>query len=132
MATRMLITVISSRDKQPVRGEIWRVNFNPSVGEEIQKLRPALVMNISANWNLRLLIVVPLTKWQKRFAQERFFWMIKLPKDKGNKLQFDSAANTFQVKSISTNRLHEKLGVITEPQLDLIAETVGYCIGYTA
>ena len=128
----MLITVISSRSKQPLRGEIWWVDFSPSIGEEIQKLRPALVMNISANWNLRLLIVVPLTKWQSRFAQERFFWMIKVPKSKGNRLQFDSAANTFQVKSVSVNRFREKLGAITGQQLDLVAETVSYCVGYTA
>src|SRR5208282_5644243 len=46
----------------PQRGEVWWVAFDPSVGGEIQKTRPALVVsNNSANVALNRLIVVPLT-----------------------------------------------------------------------
>mgnify|MGYP002404015850 CR=1 FL=1 len=31
----------------PNRGEIWMVNFDPSVGAEIQKTRPAAVINVA-------------------------------------------------------------------------------------
>jgi len=30
----------------PLRGEVWRVEFNPTKGDEIQKLRPAVVISI--------------------------------------------------------------------------------------
>ncbi len=46
----------------PRRGEVWWVAFDPSVGGEIQKTRPALIIsNNAANAALNRLIVVPLT-----------------------------------------------------------------------
>lgn len=131
----------------PSRGEIWWVNFNspitaptpadnapreqlPTTGDEIYKTRPAVVMNIPASWNLQLAIVVPITSWQHRFQVNNYFWMVKILADTTNQLTNDSAANTFQVKSISAQRFTRKIGVLTTQQMDLIAATVAFCIGY--
>ena len=44
------------------RGEVWWVNFDPSVGGEIQKQRPAVIVsNDISNRNLNRVQVVPLT-----------------------------------------------------------------------
>lgn len=44
------------------RGEVWWVEFDPSVGSEIRKTRPAVIVsNDSANRNLARVIVIPLT-----------------------------------------------------------------------
>jgi mRNA interferase MazF len=44
------------------RGEVWWVAFDPAVGSEIQKTRPAIIVsNDSANRNLKSVVVVPLT-----------------------------------------------------------------------
>ena len=44
------------------RGEVWWVAFDPAVGSEIQKTRPAIIVsNDSANRNLKRVVVVPLT-----------------------------------------------------------------------
>lgn len=44
------------------RGEVWWVNFDPSVGGEIQKRRPAVIVsNNAANNFLNRIQVVPLT-----------------------------------------------------------------------
>ncbi len=46
----------------PRRGEVWWVSLDPSVGGEIQKTRPAIIMsNNAANSMLNRVIVVPLT-----------------------------------------------------------------------
>ena len=44
------------------RGEVWWVAFDPALGSEIQKTRPAIIVsNDSANRNLKRVGVVPLT-----------------------------------------------------------------------
>jgi len=46
----------------PHRGEVWWVAFDPSVGGEIQKTRPVLIIsNNAANAALNRVIVIPLT-----------------------------------------------------------------------
>ncbi len=44
------------------RGEVWRVEFDPSIGSEIRKTRPAVIVsNDSANRHLSRVVVVPIT-----------------------------------------------------------------------
>ena len=54
------------------RGEVWWVNFNPSVGGEIRKVRPAVIVsNDTANKFLNRVQVVPITsKIEKVFPSE--------------------------------------------------------------
>lgn len=112
----------------PKRGQIWEVNFDPTIGAEIEKLRPAIVVNTQEAGRLPLCIVVPITDWKTQF--ENFFWFVHLPPSQASGLYKESGADCFQVKSISINRFIRKLGRVTEKQLEDIACAITLCVGY--
>jgi mRNA interferase MazF len=110
------------------RGEIWEVRFDPSEGDEIKKVRPAVVMTAQEAGRMQLQLVVPVTSWQPQFA--RYFWMIYLKPDERNGLAKESTADAFQIKSISVNRFQRRLGMIGAGELNEIAFAVALCVGY--
>src|ERR1043165_4736925 len=111
----------------PKRGEVWNVRFDPAVGAEIQKVRPAVVISMDTVGRLPLKIVVPITDWKPAFGS--FAWFVYLPATPDNGLGKDSGADAFQVKSISETRFLDKRGELTAGQLDNITAAVAACIG---
>ena len=111
----------------PTRGEIWLVRFDSSLGAEIRKLRPAVVVNVDSVGRLPLRIVVPVTDWKPAFAG--LSWLVHLPMPPANGLAKDSAADAFQVKSVSEARFARRLGVVTPAQVEEIASAVAMCVG---
>ncbi|EAH8152663.1 type II toxin-antitoxin system PemK/MazF family toxin [Campylobacter lari] len=94
-------------------GEIWIADFEPQVGEEVTKKRPALILsNNLFNLNQKLVFVVPLTTWQDKFHNG--VWYLKINKDALNGLDVDSAINCSQLKSFSKERLIKKIGDVNE------------------
>src|ERR1700674_5250426 len=86
----------------PKRGEIWLIDFDPSVGAEIQKVRPAVVISLDTVGRLPLRMVVPITDWKPKYAG--YPWFVELPVMGTNGLAKDSGADAFQTKSISLFR----------------------------
>lgn len=81
------------------QNEVWLINLNPSIGAEIKKTRPAVIVNDDALGKLPLKIIVPLTDWKKHF--EFAPWMVKIEPDESNGLSKVSSADCFQVRSVS-------------------------------
>lgn len=53
------------------KGEIWLINLDPTVGAEIRKTRPAVIVSEDAIGLLPLRVIVPLTDWKDRYAARR-------------------------------------------------------------
>jgi len=112
---------------EPQRGEIWEVDFAPTIGAKIQKSRPALVLNENQVGRLPLRIVVPITDWDPRYAALR--WLVPLQPVAGNGLHKPSAADCFQIKSLSLQRFKVRLGALSEQDVEEIATTVALIVG---
>src|SRR3954470_16649277 len=111
----------------PARGEIWLIDFDPAVGAEIRKLRPAVVISVNSIGRLPLRLVVPITDWKPQYAS--YPWFVELPASPTNGLTKDSGADAFQTKSVSLSRFVDRLGEVMPTQLDEIAEAIALCVG---
>ncbi len=98
----------------PKRGEIWLVNLDPTVGAEIQKTRPVIVISSDYIGKLPLKLVVPITDWKDSFELE--LWHIRLDPSNESGLTKPSAADALQSR-IDTRRFIRKIGIL--PGLDL-------------
>ena len=104
------------------------MRFDPSIGAEIQKLRPAVVVSVAEVGRLPLRIVVPLTDWKPIYAG--FPWFVHIAATGQNGLAKESGADAFQVKSVATTRFAHQLGVLTDDEMTRIVAAIALCIGY--
>jgi len=113
---------LSANPASPGRGEIWRVNFDPTVGSEIKKTRPAVVISSDAVGKLPVKLIVPMTNWDEAFAQN--FWHIRIEPDSLNGLSKTSAADALQIRCADRQRFIEKMGRVSPAILEEIAAAV--------
>jgi len=97
------------------RGEIWLVNLDPTVGAEISKTRPALIVSDDNVGKLPLRVIAPITDWKERYAIAP--WMIRIEPTSENGLFKLSAVDTFQLRSIARERFVKRLGNLTAEEM---------------
>ena len=101
------------------QGDICLIDFNPTQGDEMKKIRPAIVINGDFAVGLDLRIVAPITSWKPEF--EKIWWLFKLKPTKKNNLVSVSAVNCFQMRCVSIGRIHKKIGHESDGIEDIIA-----------
>lgn len=104
------------------QSEIWLLDLEPTVGAEIRKTRPVIIVNDNALGRLPLKVIVPLTDWKERY--ELAPWMVKLIPSHQNGLSKESAADCFQVRSVSENRFTKRLGQVSTAEMKQIQEAL--------
>lgn len=90
-----------------VQGEIWWVDFEPSIGREYQKRRPAVI--VSSNRALqtnKLIAIVPVTSSDGNSSP----YDLEILKDASNKLFKDSYAKVDSLTSFDRVRFIKKIG----------------------
>ncbi len=102
------------------QNEIWLINLNPTIGAEIKKTRPAVIVNDNALGKLPLKIIVPITDWKDRYSVAP--WMIKIEANRKNGLTKNSSADCFQVRSVSQERFVKKIGSLSIDVMNEIRE----------
>lgn len=112
----------------PKRGEIWLVNFDPTIGAEIKKIRPAVVLSSDAIGRLPLKLIAPITDWKPYFAPN--LWQIKIEPDSTNGLSKVSAVDALQLRGVDTQRFIRKLGQLSETAIEEITIAIAAVIEY--
>lgn len=97
------------------RGEIWLVNLEPTLGVEIKKIRPVIVLNSDAIGKLPLRLVAPFTDWKSYFSQNP--WHIKIKPNNINNLSKISAVDTLQLRGLDIQRFHKKIGLLSPEEM---------------
>lgn len=104
------------------RGEVWFINLDPTIGAEIKKTRPAVIVNDDAIGILPLKVIVPITEWKDRYAVAP--WMVRLEPDAENGLDKPSAADAFQVRSVAQERFVRRLGTLSDAVMQDITKAL--------
>jgi mRNA interferase MazF len=98
------------------RGDVWWVEFDPSIGSEIRKTRPAVIIsNDAANRNLARVVVIPLST-----STARIYPGEALVKVAGKQ----SKAMTDQIMAADKARLKSQFGVLSRDDMRDVEEAV--------
>lgn len=106
-----------ARVLEPKRGEVYLIDFDPAIGAEIKKIRPALIVqNDIANVHSSLTIVAAITSFDggRLYPTE-----VKVIAQEGG-LSKDSVVLLNQVRSVAKERLIKKLGKLDTGTMEKI------------
>lgn len=113
---------------QPKRGEIWQLNLDPTVGAEIQKTRPVVVISSDAAGKLPIKLIAPVTGWDGRYVGN--FWHVRINPGKANGLTKDSTVDVLQARGVDVGRFIKKLGHVDAVIMDDIAAAMAALVEY--
>jgi mRNA interferase MazF len=116
----------AQRTIQPVRGDIYLVNFDPTIGSEISKTRPALIIqNDIANENSPVTIIAAITS---KFDDRLYPTEVRIdPPDGG--LKTISVVLLNQIRTIDRQRLIRRIGAIGSEKLNEVDRAIQISLG---
>jgi mRNA interferase MazF len=98
------------------RGDVWWVNFEPSIGGEIKKKRPAIIIsNNASNKFLNRVQVVPITSNTDRLFPSEAYVTVAGKKGK---------AMADQLATVSKQRLSKCIGSISDDEMNMVVEAI--------
>lgn len=113
----------------PRRGEIWRVNLEPTVGAEIQKdNRPVLVLSRPGDGERGVKLCAPLTGFNPERDGLRY-WRVLLGEGVSGLYKL-SCADVSQVRALDVARFVRKDGKAHPTEVEVTAAALAALVGY--
>jgi mRNA interferase MazF len=113
----------------PRRGEVYLVNFDPVIGAEIRKTRPALILqNDIANRHSPLTIVSAITS---QFEEPLYPTEVLLKAGEGGTAK-DSVILLNQIRSVDKRRLVRRLGTLSPESMQRVHRSLQISLGLVA
>ena len=107
------------------RGEVYWVNLDPTVGAEIRKTRPGLVVsNDTNNLHAQTVTVLPLTSRVERVYP---FEVLLRPGTFGNREASKAKAN--QIRTVDIQRLGKVIGTVPDEIMEAVDEAIRLHLG---
>ncbi len=107
------------------RGDIWIVNLDPTIGHEIKKSRPSVIIqNDYGNKYSSITIIAPITSQNldKLYPFEVFL------KKRGN-LEKDSKVLLNQIRAVDKRRLIAKISRVNDKEIDNLDDAIKISLG---
>ena len=103
------------------RGDVWWVEFDPAIGSEIRKTRPALILsNDAANRNLARVVMVPLSSnTHKIYPGEALVTVAGQ----------SSKAMADQIMASDKSRLKSQLGSVSKADMQAVEDAIRVHLG---
>jgi mRNA interferase MazF len=117
-----------SSSSNPSRGDVWLVNFDPTIGDEIRKTRPAVIVSSDGIGRLPVKLVAPITEWKDAFSGNP--WHIRIDPDAQNGLQKTSAADALQLRGMDLMRFVTRLGKLSPELMEEMAVAIAIVVEY--
>ena len=110
----------------PKRGEIYLVNFDPTIGAEIKKTRPALIIqnDIANRWSPITIVAALTSQFEERLYPTEV--LVKAPE---GGLSVNSVVLLNQIRSIDGRRLVRRLGALKQSTMDQVDRALIVSVG---
>ena len=112
---------------QPKRGDIYRVNFDPTLGAEIRKTRPALILqNDIANKYSPVTIVAAISS---KYDNPLYPTEVLISAKARTGLAVDSVVLLNQIRTVDKKRLAKRLGKLSSAKMEEVNQALRISVG---
>ena len=111
----------------PRQGEVWQVELGDTVGTEMCKTRPVVVLNMDEVRSYTLRLVAPITGWQSE--RQRMEWHTRLKPNAGNGLTKESSVDAMNLRCADVKRFVRKIGRLSMQDLNDVTSSVLIVVG---
>ena len=113
---------------KPRRGEVWDVNFPPTVESEVQKIYSAVVISSDSIGCLPVRLIIPIDDWNDQFSGN--IWHVPIKPNYTNGLTKVAAVDPLQIRRVAVKYFISRRGKLNTTLMEEIVAATAAIIEY--